>query len=335
MNDKCLLKVEGLRVEIKTQAGVVKAVDGASLEIKENEIVGLVGESGCGKSMLALSIMRLLPEPYAKIVNGSILFDGVDLVKLKEDEMRKFRGRKISIIFQDPTSALNPIMKVGDQIVEAATAHGTVDRRQAWSMMLDVLKKVGIPRPEVVAQLYPFNLSGGMRQRVMIAMAMISNPKLLIADEPTTNLDVSIQAQILEILKEIKEKSKMSILLITHNLGLVAWLCDRVYVMYAGKILEAASTAELFDKPLHPYTELLLKAVPRTDSRTEQLATIEGEIPSLINPPPGCRFHPRCPYVMDVCKEVLPAEIHVGEKHFSRCLRHDLNYAHLWNSEDA
>ncbi|MEM1994049.1 MAG: ABC transporter ATP-binding protein [Nitrososphaerales archaeon] len=324
--DKVLLEVKNLRTYIETSSGLVKAVDDVSFDVHKGEIVGLVGESGCGKTMAALSIMRLLPEPYGKIVGGSIYFEGQDLTKLPEEEMRKIRGNKISIIFQDPLTALNPIMKVGEQIVEAIVSHQPLDRSEAMQRAVNLLQSVGIPDGKVIAEQYPFRISGGMRQRVMIAIALACNPTLLIADEPTTNLDVSIQAQILEVISDIRRRVGTSILLITHNLGLVAWLCDRVFVMYAGKIVEQAPTEELFANPAHPYTELLLKSIPKLETSKEKLETIEGEVPNLIRVPPGCRFHPRCPYVKEICKKDEPALYSVGVEHYARCFKHTVEY---------
>jgi peptide/nickel transport system ATP-binding protein/oligopeptide transport system ATP-binding protein len=328
--DKVLLEVRNLVACIETGSGLVKAVDDVSFDVRKGEIVGLVGESGCGKTMTALSIMRLLPEPFGRIVGGSIYFEGQDLTKLTEEEMRAIRGNKISIIFQDPLTALNPIMKIGEQIVEAIVSHRKVDKNEAKRRAIELLHSVGIPDGEVIASQYPFRVSGGMRQRVMIAVALACDPVLLIADEPTTNLDVSIQAQILELINEIRRKRGTSVLLITHNLGLVAWLCDRVFVMYAGKIVEHAPTEALFANPYHPYTQLLLKSVPKLDSPRDKLTTVEGEVPNLIKPPSGCRFHPRCPYVKEFCRTVEPALIKVNTDHYTRCLMQDSRYSGEW-----
>jgi peptide/nickel transport system ATP-binding protein len=325
-----LLEVKNLKTYIETSAGLVKAVDDVSFKIERGEIVGLVGESGCGKTMVALSIMRLLPEPYAKIISGNIYFEGLDITKLTEEEMRMIRGNKISIIFQDPLTALNPIMTVGEQIVEAILAHKKLDKKNAWQQAIQLLQTVGIPDGAMIANQYPFRLSGGMRQRIMIAIALACNPALLIADEPTTNLDVSIQAQILELISNIRNINNTSVLIITHNLGLVAWLCDKVYVMYAGKIVEQAPTENIFAKPHHPYTELLLKSIPDIDVVKEKLETIEGDVPNLIKVPKGCRFNPRCPYVRDCCKEVEPDLIRVGSDHFARCFMWDSNFNLAW-----
>jgi len=329
-SDKVLLEVRNLKTYIETSSGLVKAVDDVSFDVRKGEIVGLVGESGCGKTMAALSVMRLLPEPYGKIVGGSIYFDGQDLTKLSEGEMRAIRGSKISIIFQDPLTALNPIMKIGEQIVEAIVSHQQVDKNEARQRAIDLLHSVGIPDGKVIVNQYPFRISGGMRQRVMIAIALACDPNLLIADEPTTNLDVSIQAQILEVISDIRRKRGISVLLITHNLGLVAWLCDRVFVMYAGKIVEQAPTEALFTNPSHPYTELLLKSVPKLDSPKDKLATIEGEVPNLIMVPKGCRFHPRCPYAREFCRAVEPDLVKVGVDHYARCLMQDSRYNVEW-----
>lgn len=328
--DNVLLEVKNLKTYIETSAGLVKAVDDVSFNIKKGEIVGLVGESGCGKTMVALSIMRLLPEPHAKIIDGNIYFNGLDILKLSEDEMRSIRGNKISIVFQDPLTALNPIMTVGEQIVEAILSHQQLDKKEAWRRAIQLLRIVGIADGNVIVNQYPFRLSGGMRQRVMIAIALACNPVLLIADEPTTNLDVSIQAQILELIYNIRNTSGTSVLLITHNLGLVAWLCDKVYVMYAGKIVEEGPCENIFVNPSHPYTKLLLRSIPDVSFVREKLETIEGEVPNLIKVPKGCRFNPRCPHVRDCCKKVEPDLIEVSANHYARCLMWDSTFNVEW-----
>ena len=334
MMEPILLEVKDLKTYIRTSAGLVKAVDGVSLHIKRQEIVGLVGESGCGKSMTALSIMRLLPEPYAQIAGGEVQFEGKDLVTISELEMRSIRGNRISMIFQDPLTALNPIMKIGDQIVESLTSHNAVAKEAATSRVVELLGLVGIPEGNMMARQYPFEISGGMRQRVMISMALACNPSLLIADEPTTNLDVSIQAQILDLISSIREKIGTSVLIITHNLGIVALLCERVYVMYAGKIVEEAPSDELFAKPAHPYTSLLLRSIPQVDASGKKLETIAGDVPNLIRVPNGCRFHPRCPFVKDICKEVEPEMVEAGSSHQVRCLMFDPHHKNKWGSSN-
>jgi len=320
--DKVLLEVRNLVACIETGSGLVKAVDDVSFDVRKGEIVGLVGESGCGKTMTALSIMRLLPEPFGRIVGGSIYFEGQDLTKLTEEEMRAIRGNKISIIFQDPLTALNPIMKIGEQIVEAIVSHRKVDKNEAKRRAIELLHSVGIPDGEVIASQYPFRVSGGMRQRVVIATAIANKPRLLIADEPTTNLDVTVQAQILDLLRGLKEKYKMSLLLITHNLGVVAETADRVYVMYGGRIAETADVNTIFEAPMHPYTQLLLRAVPNPLKRIERLESIPGTVPNLIDMKPGCPFAPRCPFAMEICRKEDPPRIDLGNGHVVHCWLH-------------
>jgi oligopeptide/dipeptide ABC transporter ATP-binding protein len=300
--EKQLLEIKDLKTYFYLKEGAVKAVDGISLNVRENEIVGVVGESGSGKTATALSILRLVQYP-GRTVGGEILFKGKDLLAIKPEEMREIRGKQISMVFQDPMTFLNPVMKVGDQIAEAVRIHQGVDRGKAREEARRLLETVLIPSPGLIVDYYPHQLSGGMKQRIVIAIAISCNPSLIIADEPTTALDVTVQMQILSLLKEIKKKLGTSILLITHDLGIVAGVCDRVYVMYAGKIAEAASVADLYGEPLHPYTQGLLRSTLSIDEFRTQLETIEGSVPSLLFPPEGCRFHPRCPYMMEVCKE--------------------------------
>lgn len=310
-----LLEVKDLKSYFYTYEGVVKAVDGVSFYIRDGELFGLVGETGCGKSVTALSVMRLL-DPPGRIVSGEVLFEGIDILKLSEDEMQKIRGKRISMIFQDPTSSLNPLMKVGDQIAELLEKDGKgFDRRR----IIELLKLVRMPSPERVIDSYPFELSGGMRQRAMIAMMLASNPKLLIADEPTTALDVTTQAQILNLLREMRERLGLSIWLITHDLGIVAELCDRVCVMYAGKVVECGSVKEIFKEPLHPYTKGLLRSIPSIYSKSERLLSIPGTVPDLINPPSGCRFHSRCDKAKELCLNVEPEGVRLGETHLVFC----------------
>lgn len=305
MSDK-LVEIRNLRTHFRTEDGVVPAVDGVNMYIRRGETLGVVGESGCGKSVTSLSVMRLIPNPPGEIVDGEILFEGRDLLKLPEPEMRKIRGNEISMIFQEPMTSLNPVFTVGDQIAEAIMLHQGLNYKEATAKAVEMLKLVGIPAPEKRVKEYPHQLSGGMRQRVMIAMALSCNPKLLIADEPTTALDVTIQAQILELMKKLKKELGMAIMLITHDLGVVAEMCERVVVMYAGKVVEEADAVSLFKHPLHPYTEGLLESVPRLDEARERLHVIEGVVPNPLNMPQGCRFHPRCPYAVDKCREVEP-----------------------------
>jgi len=314
-----LLNVHDLKTYFYTREGKVKAIDGVSFNIKRGEIFGLVGESGCGKSVTALSIMRLVPDPPGKIVDGYISFLGESLLTKSEEEMRNIRGSKISMIFQDPTSSLNPIMRVGDQIIESIQKHQVLEKNKAKERVIDILESVGIPNPSIRMQEYPFQFSGGMRQRIMISIAISCNPLLLIADEPTTNLDVTIQAQILDLIKNISESNDISVLLITHNLGLIAWLCDRVAVMYAGKIVECADVDTIFSDPRHPYTLALLECVPRIDQRQKRLKTIRGRVPNLINIPSGCKFHPRCPYSFKICSEEEPQTFQLTPDHSVSC----------------
>ena len=308
-----LLEVQNLRTQFATRAGLVKAVDGVSFNIGEGELLGLVGESGCGKSITALSIMRLISPP-GKITNGSIKFKGEELTSASEDRMREIRGDDIAMIFQDPMTSLNPVYRVGEQIAEALRLHRKLDRKRAWTAAVEAMKEVSIPSPERRASDYPHQLSGGMRQRVMIAMALACDPDLIIADEPTTALDVTIQAQILELLNELRISRKLAVLLITHDLGVVAEVADRVCVMYTGKIVEESGVDELFADPKHPYSRGLLRSVPKLtevgSSKAERLQTIDGTVPSPTNLPFGCHFAPRCEYRMDICVE---AEIPLTE----------------------
>jgi peptide/nickel transport system ATP-binding protein len=301
-----LLRVENLQTHFPTRAGLVRAVNGVSFHLDRGELLGLVGESGCGKSITALSIMRLIAPP-GKIVGGEIIFDGKNLLRLSEEEMRQMRGDDIAMIFQDPMTSLNPVFTVGEQIAEALRLHRKLSRKEARLGAINAMREVSIPDPARRANDYPHQLSGGMRQRVMIAMALACNPKLLIADEPTTALDVTIQAQILELLDELRRSRELAVLLITHDLGVVAEVADRVAVMYTGKIVEESSVEELFARPRHPYTEGLLRSVPKLTAehvaKKERLETIEGVVPSPTDLPPGCHFAPRCQYRMPRCTE--------------------------------
>ncbi|PWT82015.1 MAG: peptide ABC transporter ATP-binding protein [Acidobacteria bacterium] len=299
-----LLEIKNLQTHFPTRAGLVKAVDGVSFSLDNGELLGLVGESGCGKSITALSIMRLIAPP-GKIVGGEILFDGKDLLKLSDKEMREIRGDDIGMIFQDPMTSLNPVFTIGEQIAEALRLHRKLSRKQAREAAIEAMREVAIPDPARRIDDYPHQLSGGMRQRVMIAMALACNPRLLIADEPTTALDVTIQAQILELLNDLRRNRDLAVLLITHDLGVVAEVADRVAVMYTGRIVEESDVTELFLRPKHPYTEGLLRSVPKLTaehvSKIERLQTIEGVVPSPTDLPPGCHFAPRCPYRMPRC----------------------------------
>ncbi len=315
-----LLDVKNLKTYFFTDEGVVRAVDGVDLHIDQGETLGVVGESGCGKSVTALSIMRLIPQPPGKIVEGQILYNGLDLVTIPANKLRKIRGKEISMVFQEPMTSLNPVFTCGEQIAEALRLHEGLGRRDAMDKTVEMLKVVHIPNAERRVKEYPHQLSGGMRQRVMIAMALSCSPNLLIADEPTTALDVTIQAQILELLNELKSKLKMAVMLITHDMGVIAETAQRVVVMYAAKVAEEASVGDLFKEPLHPYTQGLLRSIPRIDlAATEhpRLETIPGTVPTLRGDiAPGCRFAPRCPFVKSVCTEQDPVlkEVKPGHK---------------------
>ncbi|WP_221563591.1 ABC transporter ATP-binding protein [Alkalihalobacillus sp. TS-13] len=301
-----LLQVSNLKTYFFDKRKTVKAVDGIDFKIHKGETLALVGESGCGKSMTSLSIMRLVPEPYGKIVEGEVVLEGKNLVDLSENEMCKVRGNDISMIFQEPMTSLNPVLTIGEQIVEVITYHKRLPRKKAVQQAIELLKLVGIPRAESIISDYPHRLSGGMRQRVMIAMAMSCDPKLLIADEPTTALDVTIQAQILDIMKDLSKKVNTSILLITHDLGVVSELAERVIVMYAGQIVEQATVDDIFEEPLHPYTQGLVASVPDIDGEIGRLNPIKGNVPTPEEMPKGCRFAPRCEHAFDRCFSEQP-----------------------------
>ena len=314
-----LLEVKDLKVHFHTEDGVVKAVDGVSFGIQPGETLGIVGESGSGKSVSALTVLRLTDSPQAKI-SGEVWFRGVDLLKLPTDEMRTIRGAKISMIFQDPMTSLHPFYKVGDQIAEAIRQHQKVSKKEAFGQAVEMLGKVNIPRPEERAKQFPHEFSGGMRQRAMIAMALALNPDLLIADEPTTALDVTVQAQILDLIDRLKDEFNAAVIIITHDLGVVAEHCDNIQVMYGGKAVEYGNTDDIYYRPLHPYAWGLLRSIPRLDAEDkEPLHPIRGLPPSLINVPTGCAFHPRCPYVMDVCRSDVPELLPVDGHHASAC----------------
>ena len=314
-----LLSIHGLRTTFATDAGPARAVDGVSFAVARGETVGLVGESGCGKSVTALSILRLIDPPGRIEASSSIRFEGRELVALDEDELREVRGNRIAMIWQEPLSALNPVMTIGAQIAEVARVHSKVSRREARECAIEMLRLVGIPAPERRVDEYPHQLSGGMRQRAVIAMALVMHPALLIADEPTTALDVTIQAQILELLRDLQARLGMSILLITHDLGVVAETASRVLVMYAGEIVEEAPVLELFRAPHHPYTEGLMRAMPRVGGTSERLAVIPGSVPPPTAWPSGCRFRDRCPYAWERCEREHPPLYEAGEAHLSRC----------------
>jgi peptide/nickel transport system ATP-binding protein len=312
-----LLTVGNLKVCYNTESGVIRAVDGVNLVIKPKQKVGLVGESGCGKSTLARAIIRLLP-PVAQIVDGTIVFKGKDLAKISEKEVRKIRGRDISMIFQDPMSFLNPVMKIGDQIAEVIS-YRRVDRRKAYEKGLELLEKVGVPRSRNLMEDYPHQLSGGLRQRVLLALAASSDPSLLIADEATTAVDATVQAQILDLISELASDMGSSVFLITHDLGIVAETCDEVYVMYAGKVVEHANVRTIFKSPKHPYTQALMTSALSVEEYKEELMGVPGEVPNLMNPPSGCRFHPRCSFAMQVCREREPVMTDLGLNHEVYC----------------
>ena len=315
-----LLQIKNLRTHFFTEEGVVRAVNGVSYDVYPGEILGLVGESGCGKSVSALSVLRLIPNPPGKIVEGEIMFEGEDILKMDEEEVRHIRGNTIGMIFQEPMTSLNPVLTVGRQLTETLELHLKMDRRAATQRAIELLEMVGIPEAKSRISDYPHQFSGGMRQRVMIAMALSCNPKLLLADEPTTALDVTIQAQILELLTRLTRELGTAVIIITHNLGVVARYADRVNVMYAGRVIETASAIDLYHKPHHPYTLGLLKSVPRLDvARKEKLDPIEGMPPDLIHMDEGCPFRPRCRFAVERCKEENPPLLGVGDEHSAAC----------------
>ncbi|MDI6638399.1 MAG: ABC transporter ATP-binding protein [Bacillota bacterium] len=314
-----LLEVRDLKTYFYTEDGVVPAVDGVSFSVEKGETIGIVGESGCGKSVTSLSVMRLIPNPPGKIIGGEIIFEGENILEKSEAEMRHIRGNEISMIFQEPMTSLNPVFTIGDQIMEAIMLHQKVGKREARKKTIEMLKLVGIPSAEKRVDEYPHQMSGGMRQRVMIAMALSCNPKLLIADEPTTALDVTIQAQILDLMLKLKEDLGTAIMLITHDLGVIAETVNKVVVMYAGKIVESADVVSIFKKPEHPYTLGLLGSIPKVNEDRERLQVIEGVVPNPFNMPTGCRFHPRCSFVRDICKEEEPELVDVEDGHQVRC----------------
>lgn len=316
--DNNILDIKNLEVHYITDEGVVQAVNGLDISLKKGETLGLVGETGAGKTTTALSILRLVPDPPGEIVNGEIYFDGTNLLEVSEEEMRQIRGNKISMIFQDPMTSLNPVMTVGEQIAEGIEIHQDLVYDEAMEKANEMLELVGIPRERSID--YPHQFSGGMKQRVVIAIALACNPSLLIADEPTTALDVTIQAQVLELMKELKEEFNTAMILITHDLGIVAETCDKVAVMYAGEIIEYATLEQLFEKPKHPYTIGLFGSIPSLEEDVERLKPIKGLMPDPTNLPEGCTFHPRCPYVKEICKERQPISKDIGDNHMVKCL---------------
>ena len=322
---KPLLEIKDLKTYFRTDGGLVRAVDGVDVSVGAGETVCVVGESGCGKTVTAHSVLKLIPMPPGEIAGGQILWQGRDLARLSADEMNKVRAKEIAIVFQEPMTSLNPVYTVGDQIAEVVRLHEGLNRRKARARAVEMLELLQIPNPVKRVSDYPHQFSGGMRQRVMIAMALSCNPQLLIADEPTTALDVTIQAQILDLLQEMKERLDMSIMLITHDMGVVAEVSQRVVVMYAGRVVEEATTAQLFDNPLHPYSQGLIRSIPRIDrsgERKTRLETIPGTVPNLVNPPIGCRFAARCAYATEACREAAPPLVEVEPGHKVACILH-------------
>ena len=316
-----VLQVEGLKTYFQTRWGTVKAVDGVSFDLKKGETLGIVGESGSGKSVTMLSLMRLIPSPPGQIVDGRILLEGQDLVPLSDKEMSEIRGSQIALIIQDPMTSLNPVFSIGNQVGEAIKIHQDIPKRTVVQQVLDVLRKVNIPAAETRVRDYPHQMSGGMRQRVVGAIGISCEPMVLIADEPTTSLDVTIQAQYLKLLKELQEASDIALIFITHDFGIVAKMCDRVAVMYAGKIVEMGEVRDIFNNPSHPYTEALLSSVPKLEEDVDRLYSIEGQPPTLHDLPSGCPFAPRCQYEMEKCSQVYPPEFNLTDGHYAACWR--------------
>mgnify|MGYP000346406891 FL=1 len=321
MENNNILEIKNMHTYFFTDNGTVKSVDGVDIELKKGATLGIVGESGSGKSVTALSLMGLLMGTTGKVVEGEIFFEGKDILKCSDEERREMRGRDISMIFQEPMTSLNPVMKIGDQIMENILLHQKVSKEEAKKMTIDILKKTGLPRVEKMVDEYPFQLSGGQRQRVMIAMALVCNPKILIADEPTTALDVTIQAQILDLMNRLKAEIGTSILFITHDLGVVAEVCDDVVVMYCGRVVEKANVYDLFANPSHPYTEGLLASIPKMGVEVDELDSIPGNVPNPKHMPKGCKFAPRCKYATDRCREEEPGFFDLGNGHQSKCWR--------------
>jgi oligopeptide/dipeptide ABC transporter ATP-binding protein len=316
-----VLEVQDLHTYLFTRWGVVKAVDGVSFSLRQGEALGIVGESGCGKTMTALSLLRLVPRPAGRIVKGTIMLEGDNLLEKSEREMRDIRGRRISMILQDPQTSLNPVFTIGNQLIEAIHIHHRDDRRGLLRRATDALKQVRVAAPERRVQDYPHQISGGMKQRVVGAIAISCEPRVIIADEPTTSLDVTIQAQYLRLLREIQEETNLALIFITHDFGIVAKMCDRVMVMYAGRVVERGPVRDIFNHPSHPYTQALLSSVPTMEERVDRLYSIEGQPPALWNLPAGCRFAPRCPYADERCRNEYPPAFSLGEGHTADCWR--------------
>lgn len=332
--NETILEVKDLKTYFFTEEGTSKAVNKVSFSLKKGETLGIVGESGSGKSITSLSLLRLIPSPPGKIVGGHIYFKGEDLLSKSEKQMRSIRGNEISMIFQEPMTSLNPVYSVGEQIAEVFRLHQKLGKKAAWQKAVDMLKLVGIPSPEKRAKQEPHELSGGMRQRVMIAMALACHPEVLIADEPTTALDVTIQAQILELIKNLQNEFGTAVILITHDLGVVYESCDRVAVMYAGKIVEYTTAKELFDNPKHPYTIGLLNSLPRLDMDQEELTTIPGTVPSPYNMPKGCSFAPRCAFAKKICEEIVPDLQHIDQSTQVSCWKHTVQWGREFVSHE-
>ena len=316
---KNILEIKNMHTYFFTDNGVVKSVDGVDIELKEGSTLGIVGESGSGKSVTALSVMGLLMGTTGKVAEGQILLDGRDITNLSAEERRKIRGNQISMIFQEPMTSLNPVMKIGDQLVEAIKMHQNKTKQEAREMAVEMLKKTGLPRVERIVNEYPFQLSGGQRQRVMIAMALVCNPKILIADEPTTALDVTIQAQIIDLMNHLKQEIGTSIMFITHDLGVVAETCDEVVVMYCGRVVEKGNVYDIFGQTAHPYTQGLLRSIPKLGEHVEELDSIPGNVPNPKYMPKGCKFAPRCEHATERCREEEPGFFDLGNGHLSRC----------------
>jgi len=320
MNNEEILEVKNIRTYFYTDEGVVKAVDDVSFSLHKGEVIGIVGESGSGKSVANLSVMNLILSPPGKIVGGEVLFHGEDILKLKEKQLQKIRGAKISMIFQDPMTSLNPFLRISTQLIETIRLHQNLDKKQAREKAIEMLNMVGIPAAAERVDSYPHQFSGGMCQRVMIAMALSCNPEILIADEPTTALDVTIQAQILDLMRDLTQKLGTAVILITHSLGVVAGMCDNIYVMYAGRVVEFGTAEQIFETPRHPYTRGLIKSVPRLDRRNrDRLFSIPGQPPNVIDLPPCCPFFPRCPEVTERCKSAYPEQVDFGDGHRAAC----------------